>query len=339
MANLIPHVMKKTNLQVLCLFVSMILSSTACKKSTQPDEDTIGSSTTAATTGLAVAATDWMASLSDNINLARLSIPGSHDACARYEPVAGTAICQSLSLGDQLNAGSRFLDCRCRNVNDSFVMHHGSVYQHLNFTDVLTACKTFFASHPNETIIMSIKEEYAASGNTLSFEQVFLRNYYASNSSLFYMGTSVPNLGAVRGKIVLLRRFNAYDSVTGNADGNRYGIDATSWADNTTFSISTGTANLSVQDNYMVNSDNTKWSEITSQLSSAVSGDPATLYINFTSGYYPILGFIPNIPDVSNTINPDINSYFGSTAHQRYGIIPMDFVDATRPAAIFGTDY
>ncbi|GGB02596.1 1-phosphatidylinositol phosphodiesterase [Puia dinghuensis] len=280
-----------------------------------------------------------MASISDNINLANLSIPGSHDACARYEPIAGTAICQSLSLGDQLNAGSRFLDIRCRNVNDSFAIHHGSIYQHLNFTDVLNACKTFFAAHPNETIIMSVKEEYTASGNTLSFEQVFLQHYYASNSNLFYMGTSVPNLGAVRGKIVLLRRFNAYDSATGAADGNLYGIDATNWGDNTTFTTSTGTATLHVEDDYVVNNNNTKWSEITANLSNALSGDPTALYISFTSGYYPILGFIPNIPDVSNTINPDINSYFGAATHGRYGIIPMDFVDATRPAAIIGTDY
>lgn len=328
--------MKKNPFHRLILFGLLALSLSACQKEAQQRTtipDLQKSSTGVTTSALSLTSTGWMGALADNINLAQLSIPGTHESGARYEPISGTAKCQNLAIGDQLNTGVRFLDIRCRNINDSFAIHHGSIYQNLNFTDVLKACKSFFAANPKECIIMSIKEEYTASGNTLSFEQVFLQNYYTPNAGLFYIGTSIPNLGDVRGKIVLLRRFNAYDASTGAADGNLYGIDATNWADNAAFTISTGTANLNIQDYYKVGNDSHKWSAVTAQFSAATSGASSTLYIDFTSGYVSIIG-IPNIPDVSNTINPDINSYFSSASAGRYGIIPMDFVDATRPAAI-----
>jgi hypothetical protein len=51
----------------------------------------------------------WMSYASDTASLGDLTIPGSHDSGALYEPIAGTAKCQTLSILDQLNIGIRYL--------------------------------------------------------------------------------------------------------------------------------------------------------------------------------------------------------------------------------------
>ncbi len=126
------------------------------------------------------AGNNWMASKSNLLLVSQLSIPGTHDSGALYEPVSGTAKCQNLSIADQLNAGVRFLDIRCRHINDAFAIHHGSIYQNANFNDVLNAVIGFLNSNPSETVIMSVKEEHTPSGNTRSFEQTF-DSYVAAN--------------------------------------------------------------------------------------------------------------------------------------------------------------
>lgn len=298
-----------------------------CRKNIQPGTTDESSATAWAE---AVSATAWMQSLPGSTLLSQLSVPGSHDAGARYEPVAGTAKCQSLTIAEQLNAGIRFLDIRCRHIDNAFAIHHGSIYQNLNFDDVLNACWSFLSSNPNECIIMSVKEEYDASNTTRTFEQTF-DAYTQKNPSGWYLGATVPTLGSVRGKIVLLRRFGVSTTPKG--------IDATSWADNTTFTISNGNATLRVQDNYVVPDNNTKWANITNLLTEARNGNSGTLYINFTSGYKSLIFSIPSITTVSNAINPQLTSYFTSNTQGRYGVIPMDFSDAGKAALIYQTNF
>ncbi len=277
-----------------------------------------------------VTATGWMASIANGANLTQLSIPGSHDAGATVEPVSGTAKCQSLSISDQLRAGIRFLDIRCRHINDAFAIHHGSIYQNLNFDDVMNACFTFLNTNPGETIVMSVKEEYDPTGNTRSFEQTF-DSYVAKNPTQWYQGAAVPTLGEVRGKIVLLRRFGATSLPKG--------IDATNWADNTTFSISNSDAQLRIEDNYVVNDNNVKWNNISSLLGEAKAGALNTLYIAFSSGYKPLIFGIPSITSVSNTINPKLADYFTTHTIGRYGIIPMDFSESGKAGLIYKTNF
>jgi 1-phosphatidylinositol phosphodiesterase len=323
--------------QILYLFlsVSVSIASLSCKKDLKYDDPTTRNEQTSSTQQsrmalAAISATGWMQSLPDNYLLSQLSVPGSHDAGARYEPVSGTAKCQSLTIAEQLNAGIRFLDIRCRHIGDAFAIHHGSIYQNLNFDDVLNASITFLNNNPGECIIMCVKEEYDPSGNTRSFEQTF--DYYTQkNPSRWYLGATIPTLGSVRGKIVLVRRFGA--AVTPK------GIAATSWADNTTFTINNSESQLRVQDNYAVPDNNAKWTNVTNLFTEAKNGNNATLYINFTSGYKSLIFGIPSITTVSNNINPRINSWFTTNTQGRYGIIPMDFSDAGKAALIAQTNF
>lgn len=304
-------------------------SKTSLQEDLSPSGKTVSSASTASVAA-AVSMQGWMTSLPDNTSLSQLSIPGTHDSGARIEPIGGTAKTQDLSIADQLNAGIRFLDIRCRHIGDAFAIHHGSIYQQLNFTDVLNACNTFLNNNPGECIIMCVKEEHTPTDNTRSFEATF-DSYTQQNPGRWLLSATVPTLGSARGKIVLLRRFGA-----GNTPK---GIDATNWADNTTFTISNGQAELQVQDYYKVTDNNTKWNAITSLLTAARSGNSQTLYINFSSGYKPLIFGIPSITTVSDFINPKLGTYFTDATKGRFGIIPMDFANSDRTSRIVQTNF
>ncbi|CAH0223242.1 phosphatidylinositol-specific phospholipase C [Chryseobacterium sp. WG14] len=280
---------------------------------------------------LPIAMNSWMSGLQDNISISRISIPGTHDSGATREipSNSGTAKTQNLSIGEQLNTGVRFLDIRCRHIDNSFAIHHGPIYQNLNFDDVLTACYSFLESHPSETIIMSVKEEYDASNTTRSFESTF-DSYIQKNPSKWDLGTNIPNLGQVRGKIKLLRRFSA---------GTAKGINATSWADNTTFEINNNGAPMKVQDYYKVTNNDDKWAGISSLLNEAKNDGSNKLFVNFTSGYKPGIFGIPSIPTVSNSINPKLKTFFQTNTQGTYGVMPIDFVNAELSELIVKTNF
>ena len=271
---------------------------------------------------------DWMANFKDTELLSQLSIPGTHDSGALYEPFPGTAKCQNLTIAEQLNIGVRFIDIRCRHIDNSFTIHHGSVYQNLTFQDVLNTCNAFLDANPTETIIMSVKEEYDPENNTRPFEQTFV-SYVNQNFSRWFFGTKIPTLGQVRGKIVLFKRF--VTSIPG-------GLDATAWADDTSFSIG-NPAPMRVQDNYNCSSTSEKWTDVSNMLAEAQSGLAGTLYVNFSSGYTSNFLGIPSITNVSNSINPQLSTYFSNHTSGRYGAILMDFVNDQRAELIYSTNF
>lgn len=275
---------------------------------------------------LLAAGNDWMSPLDGTLPLSRLSIPGTHDAGARYEPMTGTSKCQTLTIAGQLQAGIRFLDIRCRHQNNLFNIYHGSVAQNATYASVLTDVFGFLAANPRETVIMSVKEEGTSSDTTRSFEATF-DSYISQNPEKWLLDSTIPTLDAARGKIVLFRRFSA--SVT------RKGIDASKFPDNTTFS--TGDF-LRVQDNYVVPDNEGKWCAIRALLDEARSGGPDTLYVNFASGYKNGLMGFPCITTVSDNINPRLITFFTANPKGRFGIVLMDFADAEKAALIYNTN-
>ena len=261
-----------------------------------------------------VAGSDWMGHLDGNLRLSQLTIPGTHNAGARFETFSGTAACQRHTLAEQLNFGVRLLDIRCRHTNNAFAIHHGSAAQKMVFDDVLNQVCGFLGSHPSECVMMSIKEEYKASDNTRSFNATF-DSYVAARSNSWWLGSTVPTLKTVRGKIVLLRRFGRAGDL---------GLDASHWPDNTNFNA----AQLSVQDCYQVPENATKWTHITNALSAALAGaNPEVLHLNFISGYRPGLFGIPSIPAVANDMNSRLEAYFQTPRPGHYGWLLLDFAE------------
>lgn len=262
-------------------------------------------------------------------SLAQLSIPGSHDSGALFEQFPGTAKCQSLPIGEQLDAGIRYLDIRCRHVKDSFDIYHGVAYQHLSFDDVLAACFGFLRTNPTECIIMSVKEEYNPANNTRTFEQTF-DSYVAEHPDAWLLTEGIPTLDQARGKIVLLRRFKA--------KAVPKGIAASNWADNKSFEISNSAARIKIQDEYVVPDNEAKWNAIRHLYEEAATTNTTSLYINFTSGTHPGPLGISTIPLVSEFINPAVIAYFTGKKSGRFGISVMDVADEKKCGLIIGTN-
>jgi hypothetical protein len=172
---------------------------------------------------------DWMDSIPDQKKLSEITIPGTHDSCTfKASPISK---CQNLPLPEQLEAGIRFIDIRCRHFEDAFQLHHGAEFLHLDFDYVLKSCRDFLKGHKRECIIMSVKEEHDAAGNKKTFEEVF-DGYVQSDPNLWSLGNTIPTLSdQVRGKTVLLRRFY----IAPDSDATKRGIDLTAWLDNKTF--------------------------------------------------------------------------------------------------------
>src|ERR1043165_5400306 len=80
---------------------------------------------------------DWMADLADTKMIAELSIPGTHDSGARFDLTQGVSKTQNLTIAEQLAAGVRYFDIRCRHVADQFLIYHGAVDQNQTYDEVL----------------------------------------------------------------------------------------------------------------------------------------------------------------------------------------------------------
>jgi hypothetical protein len=171
-----------------------------------------GSATQAAVAPCTSRLAEWMANLPDDIAIARMSIPGTHDTMAYQADAQLThemrtfTLTQSIDLDTQLRHGARVIDIRCRRIGGTFTMHHGSVYLGTNFTDVLTTVRSFLQSHPTETVLMSIQEEHEPDGSEPSFVAIF-DTYVDSFPDLFWaldVGDRLPTLGEARGRVVVI---------------------------------------------------------------------------------------------------------------------------------------
>lgn len=278
---------------------------------------------TTKTRSVTASLTDWMADLPDDMYMSEVNIPGTHETCAR---VGGPLVqCQDLSLEEQLNAGVRFLDIRCRHIGDGFTIHHGPVYQNLTFgNDVRNICIDFLIDHPNEFIVMLVKPEHTEENCTRPFEAT-MENYIKGLEKYFYLTEKMPTVGEIRGKIVLLRRFDDYSSTI--PLGNKI-----NFKDNATFT-STTSIKARVQDKYYVAvlwDRDWKWQQVKSLLTEAKnSNEKNTLFINYGSG--SSTGCYPY--SVAAYVNPQIENYLrGSGDYARCGTIMIDFVHTDNPA-------
>ena len=174
---------------------------------------------------------DWMSRLHDDLRMSQLSLPGTHDSMSLFGGVI--VQCQSASLENQLRAGIRAVDIRCRHRGDRFAIHHGMVFQNAYFDDVLTTVRHFLEENPSETIYMRIQQEYSSVDTTCGFDTAFKDKYWNPNYCLFWDPATSryptdPPLWETRGKIVVLQKFGSV---------NLFGIE---W----------GTGDMIVQDEY-----------------------------------------------------------------------------------------
>jgi 1-phosphatidylinositol phosphodiesterase len=202
--------------------------------------------------------TSWMGALEDGLWLSALTIPGTHDSCARSNvPFVRT---QYLSVSQQLAMGIRFLDLRLRRHDDGrLYCYHGGVPinmpKGLSFESVMDEVWEFIGpkedgKKPTETVLISINNDdrskgqkanpkpfYDAVKEAIDSTPAYEDGSGGSSSSRWYTEPLTARLGDVRGKAVLLRRYY------GDADvppTERMGLDLEEWEqDNPDFTIVT----------------------------------------------------------------------------------------------------
>ncbi|CNH92881.1 phosphatidylinositol diacylglycerol-lyase [Yersinia frederiksenii] len=263
----------------------------------------------------------WMSHLSDSMLLSQISIPGTHDSASFNINVSGAGFTQtqSLNIKEQLDNGVRFLDARCRLIEDVFTMHHGAVFLKQQFGDMLKTCVDFLIRHPTEFIILSVKQEHTTENSITQFHEVMQKRYVKQYSNLFYLQNKIPRLNEVRGKIVLLRRYS----------GGDIGINANPWKDDTTFKIKNSGFNIHVQDHYAgynALNINFKRKFVAALLSEAKNKRPQDLFINFIS----VSGLLmPYTGAAGHHLIDGMNVWLCKQYREKQtmGIIVADFVD------------
>lgn len=291
----------------------------------------------------------WMRDIPDEARVISLSIPGSHNSCS-IGGILGFTKTQDLDLPDQLDAGIRFLDIRLSHYQDNLFVHHDVVHMGKCYADVLDACSEFLENNPSETILMSIKDEgrrdsalgrFAPSrvfgksrGDPMnwvvrssSFEDAFYARTWerVADPSLFYnLPSPLPGdrstntnltarttLAQVRGKIILLRRFEA---------ANNVGFDLTYWPENMRFRSTTNPA-YAVEDHWWDPGEENKHNFMMTHMEEAKRRAPRDLYITFSSAVNL------NARGYSKTLNPRLNDYLAGSSRGRVGIVAMDYFE------------
>lgn len=132
----------------------------------------------------------------------------------------------------------------------------------------------------------------------------------STNTSL----TAKTTLGEVRGKIILLRRFEASPDV---------GLDLTYWPENMRFRGGTSPV-YAVEDHWWDPGEGDKYNFMITHIEEARRRSPKDLYITFSSAVHL------NARGYSKVINPRLNEYLARSTQGRVGIIAMDYFEEPR---------
>ncbi|KAF2833271.1 1-phosphatidylinositol phosphodiesterase precursor [Ophiobolus disseminans] len=182
----------------------------------------------------------WMFKIPDTFPLSAISIPGTHNSHTYYRALPSVR-CQVVDLKTQLEHGIRFLDIRLQPVHgtdpskkDLYLVHGAfpiSLTGPKYFAPLLETCYAFLTANPSETILISLKREGVGSASDEQLAHILEKHYIAPNASKWHTDTTIPYLGAVREKLVLVRRFNIPST------SKPYGLDATPWPHNSTHAL------------------------------------------------------------------------------------------------------
>ncbi|KAK0621576.1 PLC-like phosphodiesterase [Bombardia bombarda] len=187
----------------------------------------------------------WMADVPGDTPLSGVTIPGTHDSCARSNiPFVRT---QYLSITQQLALGIRFLDLRLRRRGDDnqLFCYHGGIRldlpRGLSFASVMDEVWAFLRGPsgggiPTETVLVSINNDDSSPAqlaDPLPFyravaDAIGAAPPWPDGTPRWFVGCVTPRLGEVRGRAVLLRR---YLGDPGVAPAVRLGLDLSAWVD------------------------------------------------------------------------------------------------------------
>ncbi|KAH6615246.1 PLC-like phosphodiesterase [Boeremia exigua] len=187
----------------------------------------------------------WMQEIPDTLPLSAISIPGTHNSHTYYKALPSVK-CQSVDIKTQLENGIRFLDIRAQPTHASdpgkkhMYLVHGAFPISLTgpkyLAPILETCYAFLATHPSETILVSLKREGVGSATDEHFARILQDHYIGPSASKWYTEPNIPYLAAVRGKCVLVRRYHTPAASTSMYSSGS-GLDATAWPYNSTAAL------------------------------------------------------------------------------------------------------
>lgn len=154
---------------------------------------------------------NWMARLDDKKPISMINVPGTHDSATKEIWCSYFLQNQNLTILEQLEAGFRFFDLRLRiNREKKLFLAHTfmpclSSGKTFYFEDVLHMMIAFLQDHPTEIIFMAVKAEKKK--KNISLFQKLVGEMLENNETHFYLKEKIPSIQEVRGKIVLLRRY------------------------------------------------------------------------------------------------------------------------------------
>jgi len=205
------------------------------------------------------------------VPLSELTIPGTHQSCARRGGLPMRILqCQNstFDVAAQLTTGIRYLDIRCCAHRDTLRLHHDFVFQQHNLDGVLRQCAEFLSSHSSETIIMRIRQEHSTV-TAERFCRLFVEHITkAGLAGRLWLAPDIPLLGQAAGKVVVV-------------SGSPY-VGGIAWNDNPV---------MEVQDDWTVSSRAVKLQRVLAGLDRAMhrrqqpDGGARRLFIHHASGY------------------------------------------------------
>ncbi|KAL2885199.1 1-phosphatidylinositol phosphodiesterase [Ceratocystis lukuohia] len=167
---------------------------------------------------------DWMGNMKDDVLLSQLVIPGTHNSMT--DRITNDLFqSQNVPLARQLEGGIRYIDVSCRYIDYNMMVYNGLVNTGYSLGDVLTTMYDFLNNHPSETIILRIQKSALGDSEAfLSFiERYFVPGIESDNQATQHIYSrnandfTIPTLGELRGKILILQDFET-------SPPGRYGI-------------------------------------------------------------------------------------------------------------------
>ncbi|KAI1450874.1 PLC-like phosphodiesterase [Annulohypoxylon stygium] len=273
---------------------------------------------------------NWMSKLPDSTLLSHINIPGTHDAATwNYTQATQDSLvnatkcdgttaspavvyrCQRESIAEALDKGIRFFDLRfaADPLGQRLVFWHSAalVSATAGVGDVLFGVWEWLSRHQGETVLLSFQHESGTVAGASFDAQVqgLMREALTGEVADRYVWQGkgyVPKLGEVRGKVVLVRRFDMdNDNDAGNGVGELPGLHMSpnKWIDNnpTGFGLvfnETTNATAYIEDYYepdvlgenstVVSNIDAKMVAVKANLQKAASGqDKDSLFITFAS--------------------------------------------------------
>jgi 1-phosphatidylinositol phosphodiesterase len=299
----------------------------------------------------------WMSHVPDDTLLSNITIPGTHDSCAKSNiPFVRT---QYLSITKQMEAGIRFVDLRCRvDGAGELYMYHGGIPinmpRYLKFDTIMNEIFAFFQSqrpNPTETVLVSINNDDVSGKEPPEVFYNAVKAHidatptYEDGSSRWFTSNATAILREARGKAVLLRRYHPNPAIS---EEDRIGIDLSGWLNNDAdFTLRTPSGvTVTLQDHWKYSEViplraliDSKYIFVANMLQKAAASPPEHWFLNFMSAvgdpvdhgeiaeshWIAVGAHTKIVGEFVTGMNVSVRKRFGWDVKQKYGVIAIDY--------------